>query len=220
MPAPDITENYIRIRVRDPNDFEKDSFRTIWISKDKGIKAVIGKLKGEDKTTIQSYLFDKNKWTVEEAQNWVEGHKSIRRPMTKILKQSTGLKNLYPDVPEFTLFAPDAIKAEETSSGEFLIQGWASTPDKDSYGDIVEPEAFYDGLERFASNPVMFLNHNGWGNLWGDAKPPIGKWTVWNPVSGRGLWVEGYISKTAPDVRILVEEGILKGLSIGFDVND
>lgn len=41
----DETEDSIRLRQRDPNDFEDDSFRTIEI--DDGIKAVIGKLKEE-----------------------------------------------------------------------------------------------------------------------------------------------------------------------------
>ena len=70
----DVTEDTIRIRVRDPEDFQADSFRTITISADDYIKAVIGKLKGETKTTIQSYLFDKEHWTVEEAQAWVKEH--------------------------------------------------------------------------------------------------------------------------------------------------
>ena len=70
----DVTEDTIRIRVRDPEDFQPDSFRTITISADDYIKAVIGKLKGETKTTVQSYLFDKEHWTVEEAQAWVKEH--------------------------------------------------------------------------------------------------------------------------------------------------
>jgi len=70
----DVTEDTIRIRMRDPEDFQADSFRTITISADDYIKAVIGKLKGETKTTVQSYLFDKEHWTVEEAQAWVKEH--------------------------------------------------------------------------------------------------------------------------------------------------
>jgi len=65
---------YIRVRQIDPDKFEEDSFRIIWLSKSGGIKAVIGRLKGEKTTTIQSYLFDKEKWTEEEAKKWVEKH--------------------------------------------------------------------------------------------------------------------------------------------------
>jgi hypothetical protein len=78
-PEPDISDNYIRIRVKDPGDFDPDSFRTIDISEEEGIKAVIGCPKGEYEggkcnvgTETQSYLFLKDKWTVDEAEAWVE----------------------------------------------------------------------------------------------------------------------------------------------------
>lgn len=72
----DITENYIRIRQVEPDKFEKNSFRTITISKEKGIKAIVGRLKDEKTTTVQSYLFDKKKWTVDEAKQWIKEHKA------------------------------------------------------------------------------------------------------------------------------------------------
>lgn len=75
-PAPEVTENTIRIRVRDPGDFEDDSFRTINIGdSDSGIQAVVGKLDGETTMTIQSYIFSKDKFTVDKAQAWVDEHK-------------------------------------------------------------------------------------------------------------------------------------------------
>lgn len=70
----DETENYVHIRIRNSSEFEKDSLRTIWISKDKGIKAITGRLEGKTSTTIQSYLFEKSKWTVAEAKKWVSEH--------------------------------------------------------------------------------------------------------------------------------------------------
>lgn len=72
MPQPEVTEEYIRIRVKNPKGFQENSFRTIDLSKDKGVKAIIGKLKGATTTTTQSFLFVKDKWTVENAQKWVE----------------------------------------------------------------------------------------------------------------------------------------------------
>jgi len=44
-PEPEVTEKYIRIRVRQPGLFIDTTFRTIDISKKDGIKAVAGKLK-------------------------------------------------------------------------------------------------------------------------------------------------------------------------------
>ena len=76
-PAPDVTENTIRIRVKDPGAFQEGSFRTIAISKKEGIQAVIGRLKGETSTTVQSYIFDKDKWTTEKARKWVAEHKKV-----------------------------------------------------------------------------------------------------------------------------------------------
>ncbi|MEM4165317.1 MAG: hypothetical protein QXJ86_05695 [Nitrososphaerales archaeon] len=70
------TENYIRSGHRDPSEFQSDSFRTIDIDAEKGVKAVVGKPKNSDKMEIQSYLFSKDKgWTLEKAKEWFEQHK-------------------------------------------------------------------------------------------------------------------------------------------------
>lgn len=78
-PEPEDTGDFVIIRVKDPDYFDPDSFRTIVISEDKGIKATIGCKKGEFSagkcsigTEVQRYLFDKEKWTIEEAQAWVD----------------------------------------------------------------------------------------------------------------------------------------------------
>lgn len=77
MPSPDVTENYIRIRVKDPDLFVDSSFRTISISEEQRISSVIGKLKSDPggSTVVQSYLFDKDKWSSAEAEKWVSEHK-------------------------------------------------------------------------------------------------------------------------------------------------
>lgn len=80
-PAPDVTENTIRIRVRDPGDFQEDSFRTITIGDEAdGIQAVIGRLEGETTTTVQVFIFDKEKFTTAEAQAWVDEHEKQATP--------------------------------------------------------------------------------------------------------------------------------------------
>jgi len=78
----DETETQIRVRVRNPDDFDKDSFRTIDIDKTAGISSVVGKLlDGGDSMVIQNYMFDKAKdWTVEKAVAWVEAHKEDAAP--------------------------------------------------------------------------------------------------------------------------------------------
>jgi hypothetical protein len=77
---PEETEEFVHIRIRDPNLFVDGSFRTIEIDADKGIKAVIGKLKSDPKgsTVVQKFIFDKSKdWTMEKAQTWVREHKDV-----------------------------------------------------------------------------------------------------------------------------------------------
>jgi hypothetical protein len=75
----DENENNIRRRVREPDTFQSYSFRTIWLSQDEGIKAVVGKLKGEDKLTIQSIIFSKKKdWTMEKARQWIKDHADLQ----------------------------------------------------------------------------------------------------------------------------------------------
>lgn len=76
-PAPEETEESIRIRIRDPKKFKEDSFKTVKIKKDKPtISSVMGKLKDETTMTIQSLIFPKSEgWTKKEAIKWVKEHK-------------------------------------------------------------------------------------------------------------------------------------------------
>jgi len=87
-PEPEETENTIRIRVKDPGGFQEGSFRTITIDKGRGIQAVIGRLKGETTTTVQAYLFNKEKgnWTIAKAQAWVKEHEKSERILSVVLE--------------------------------------------------------------------------------------------------------------------------------------
>jgi hypothetical protein len=74
------TEEYIRSGHRDPGSFDPDSLRTIDITG--GVKAIVGCPKGSYEggkckvgMQVQSYLFDKSKFTVAEAKTWFESHK-------------------------------------------------------------------------------------------------------------------------------------------------
>ncbi len=75
-PEPEETTNEIKIRVRDPEDFEKESFRRVTLQADKPrIFAVIGKPKDKDKTEVQLLRFPKaDDWTIDKASKWAEDH--------------------------------------------------------------------------------------------------------------------------------------------------
>jgi hypothetical protein len=81
---PEVTK-YVRIRVKNPDLFVGNSFRTIVLIADQGIHAVVGKLKGtpEGATVVQNYMFELTKdWTMEKAQAWVKEHKDEALPST------------------------------------------------------------------------------------------------------------------------------------------
>lgn len=68
----EVTGKYIRIRQQDPSQFSR--MRTIVLSASQGIHAIVG-FKGGKGSVIQAYLFEKNKWTLEKAKNWIASHK-------------------------------------------------------------------------------------------------------------------------------------------------
>lgn len=65
-------KEYHRYRVKEPSLFQDKSFRTIEI-KD-GVKMVIGKLIGKSTMTTQNLMFDKSKFTKEQARTWIKKH--------------------------------------------------------------------------------------------------------------------------------------------------
>jgi hypothetical protein len=70
MPFP----NFHSARVKSPGSFTPGSFRTITLPKSKGIKAVIGRLKGKTTTTVQAYRFPITAYTVAQAKAWLKEH--------------------------------------------------------------------------------------------------------------------------------------------------
>ncbi len=70
------TENEIRHRIREPGEFEPNSFRRVTLQAARPqVFAIIGKLKGETKTTVQALRFPKDQgWTVAKAKEWVKEH--------------------------------------------------------------------------------------------------------------------------------------------------
>lgn len=72
---PETTENYHRVPVPEEEGKHDDhKIRTIDISKEEGIKA----LYCVDCKKNITYLFDKDRWSMEEAQEWVDEHKMVK----------------------------------------------------------------------------------------------------------------------------------------------
>lgn len=132
------TEEFIRSGHRDPSEFESDSLRTIWISEKEGIKAVIGKPKGETTTQVVSYLFLKERgWNLEKAKAWFHEH-----------KQKTSQEHLYCLTPIL----------EKIIDKPLRIRGIALTAGMSRNLNIYMDEE----LERFASKLIgapVYLEH-------------------------------------------------------------
>ena len=101
------------------------------------------------------------------------------------------------------------MKFVESDKGRRMIEGYASTRDLDRTGDVVQPGAFAESLKDYLTNPVVTYMHD-WSN-------PIGK-VVDARIDELGLFIRAEISETADTVWKLIEEGILRALSIGYEV--
>ena len=70
MPYP----NEHAARLVDPDKFDSDSLRRENDQFGEGIHAIFGKLKGENSMTLQAIRFDADKFSAEEARQWLTAH--------------------------------------------------------------------------------------------------------------------------------------------------
>lgn len=157
-PAPEVTENYVRIRQKSPGQYVR--MRTITISASKGIKAVLGIKKGGG-SEIQSYLFDKKRWTIATAKKWIAAHKGDSLSNTILIER---LKDIDP-YKQREVFMADAIK----------VDAWTETPAGITFHDVVFAkegvQKYSDGmhykpanalkaaLDSFRGKPVVAYEH-------------------------------------------------------------
>lgn len=104
------------------------------------------------------------------------------------------------------------IKGDVEEDGTF--EGYASVFGvRDSYNEVVEPGAFVESLvrhKREGSKPLMLWQHN--------PDEPIG---VWDDLAEdkKGLWGKGRLLRgvrRADEAHIMLKNGALQGLSIGY----
>lgn len=67
-------------RIKSPDLFEQNSFRRI---KEGNLSIIIGKLKGESKTTTQAYRYPTSDWDEERARKHCEKYKGEFHPAVK-----------------------------------------------------------------------------------------------------------------------------------------
>lgn len=79
-------------RLRDPGDFEADSFRRVNNKLGPGIHAIFGRLKGETTLTLQAVRFAKDKFDVAEAKAWLKENKFKAIKFEPAKEEGKGLK--------------------------------------------------------------------------------------------------------------------------------
>jgi len=213
----EITEQYVRVRIEEPELFIEGSFQTVDISSDEGIKSVQGKLKadGESGTMkIQAFLFDVEKWTEASAEAWVKEHghtpKFVTIPMSKNVKK---IGNKFS--PAIKIVPIVNCKASETVDGIFL-EGYANTKNQaDRYGDVpsvykAKRDYVYD-LKEYLKNPVLLIDHVNSIDHVAGSMSEIRE-------DGKGLYFKAKFSNSgypvAEHARQIYTEGHAKGISI------
>jgi len=183
------TDQYIRSGHRSPREFQLDSLRTIVLSEDEGISAVVGKLKGNDTMEIQSYLFDRSKgWTLEKAKAWFSQHhkdETLREHVSAILPFKV---------------------LEKIVDKPLRIRGIAITAGMSRNFNIYTPEELQSFADKLVSAPV-YTEHVAVPNAVGKIVK-----TEWD---GKNLWYEAevYDEETAEKIR----KGLIRHVSVGAD---
>jgi len=152
------TDEYIRSGHRDSSGFQEGSFRTITIDADKGIKAVIGKPKGQDTTEVQSYLFDKDKWTLEEAKAWFQEHKSETLKIHCDLPLSLQFLTEKAD-PDTKIFPWSMPARYYMKPGRLIIYGTALVAGQTRKGDIYTKKELERHGCTLIGGPIELFEH-------------------------------------------------------------
>ena len=186
MPWED-TEKTIRSGHRAPEEFQPDTLKTITLSENEGIQAIVGKPKGKHTLEIQSYIFQKDKgWTTEKAKEWFNQHYAPAK------------EHLYAVLP--------FVIAEKITDKPLKIQGLAMTAGISRNFNIYTPQE----LESFATKLVdapVYMEHV-------TAENAVGKVTKtdWD---GQNLLYEAeiYDEDTAAKIR----KGLIRHVSVDAD---
>ena len=116
MPGWDETQNEYRYRLKDPSLFTPGTFFVKEFQKKPKIYAIFGKLKGEEKPSIQGIRFDRNEWALEDAKKWYKEHEAdLKKSMAPLAKN----ENQLPEIIGFFLKSGLDLLSLQFSSSEF-----------------------------------------------------------------------------------------------------
>lgn len=108
-----------------------------------------------------------------------------------------------------------AFRAAEAADGRTTVAGhgvvWGS---RNFYGEVFVPGAFAETLKRKSDTKPLIIGY--------EHRQAVGRWTTYREDPDEGLYLEGPISDTSTgrDAAVLVRDGVITGLSIGFYDDD
>lgn len=200
---PETTENYHRIPVSSGHG--DHNIKTITISSDEGIKA----LYCVECKEVVTYLFDVDKWTMEEAKDWIEEHKedslqdgdSMDKKLDRRQKDIIGSVVRYKSYGSFNKGRSD----DGSDDTEVFVRGFFTDDKMDVVGDIITKEATVDAVERWRK----------WGNIRTMHDFPSGRVHQIGETDGLN-WNEVVTVPVDEQTKKLIEGGVLKAYSVGI----
>lgn len=130
-------------RVRDPGDFQANSFRRKALPG--GPDVILGKLKGEDAMTVQAYRFPKDRYTEAQARKWLKEHDVEPIEFEPAVEEEKSL-----DQDELKVGARNAAKDQERLQQihDFAVENGAVCPDPTRYElpKSIDPDSMLVGF--------------------------------------------------------------------------
>ena len=105
---------------------------------------------------------------------------------------------------KFTRFIP----IEKVDEDQHMVYGWASTPDLDSDGEVIDLNGLRKALPEYMQFPTIREMHQPKA-----AGTTLTAEIIDNDVKGKGMWIAAKV--VAEDAWKLVKEGVYKGFSVG-----
>lgn len=158
------TENEIRHRLKNPDDFEK--FRYMSLKKNKPrVNGVYGKYKGKNEWAIQSLRFPKEDgWTMAEAKKWVADHPDLKKgydlvdPMELLFdlaEQLNGITGTLVDVRTYALKAVEKLEEEPPNLAGPALSTILGVTDANSFAETIKKhsELMSEMLKKLTPTP-------------------------------------------------------------------
>jgi len=100
------------------------------------------------------------------------------------------------------------VNLEEAQSGDWIVEGYATTLGRNSHRMRFTEEALQQVADTLGDYTTVLFNHND--------ENPIGK-LLSAKFDGEGVWVQGKISKSEPEIWTKVQDGTLNKFSIQYE---